>query len=332
MNNIKNKILGIAVASLAAMTVFGASARQTVLNAPGDRITDEAIDADLGGYERMQGRIQALNDGGRPVRDYHLSKAQCWLDVSFHEYTRNDRSAFPQEALTESENLILGMEQGVSPLPTDTPLVNGAARVREDLWKRLGAIHGTPGFACAQQAVACGEVELVHAGNEINQQQWRHSKPYIQIAEDRVADAEALARQCGAPEDRPVGSVLTANVLFEFDRDQRTDIRSDSLNSLDRSLARIREEGLQLRSVELIGHADRLQGRGHDYNQGLSERRALTVRDLLVERGVDTGKIEYRYRGDTEQVQACEGVTSTETLRECLIPNRRVEVRMVVGQ
>ena len=189
-------------AAVLAGLVSTAHAQQTQLTPARDRITDEAIHADLTGYEHTQGRIQALNDGGRPIRDYHLSKAQCWLDVSFHEYSRNDRSAFPQEALTESEKLIVDMENGVSPIPTDTALVNGAKYLRADLWQRLKVIHGTPGFACASQKVACGEVELVHAGNEFNQQQWRHSKPYIQIAEDLVNDAEALARQCGAA---PVG-------------------------------------------------------------------------------------------------------------------------------
>lgn len=320
----------IAAAVLASLT-FAATAQQTTLVPARDRITDEAIHADLSGYEQTQGRIQALNDGGRPVRDYHLSKAQCWLDVSFHEYSRNDRSDFPQAALTESEKLIVGMEQGVSPLPTDTPLVNNAKRLREDLWQRLRVIHGTPGFTCAQQAVACGEVELVHAGNEFNQQQWRHAKPYIQIAEDWVSDAEALSRQCGVTPSQPAvqsESVLTANVLFEFDRDGRKDIRAYSLKSLDRELARIREEGRTLTAVELVGHADRLQGRGHDYNQGLSQRRARTVRDLLVERGVEAALISDSYKGDTEQVQQCEGVTPQAALRECLIPNRRVEVRL----
>jgi outer membrane protein OmpA-like peptidoglycan-associated protein len=320
-------------AALLASLSLGASAQQTQLTAPKNRVTDEAIHADLSGYEATQGRIQALNDGGRPLRDYHLSKAQCWLDVSFHEYTRNDRSAFPQEALTESEKLIVGMEQGVQPLPTDTPLVNGAARVREDLWKRFAAIHGTPGFACAQQAVACGEVELVHAGNEYNQQQWRHAKPYIQIAEDWVSDAEALSRTCGVTPAglaaaAPVAPVLTANVLFEFDRSGARDIRSYSLKSLDRELGRLQEENLVLTRVELVGHADRLQGRGHDYNQALSQKRAQTVRALLQERGVDAGLIEYSFKGDSEQVQACEGVKPGATLQECLIPNRRVEVRL----
>lgn len=326
------KPLLIAIAALVAVS-SAANAQQTQLNPQAKRITDEAIHADLTSYESMQGRIKALNDAGRPVRDYHLSKAQCWLDVSFHEYTRNDRSAFPQAALTESEKLVVGMEQGQSSLPTDTPLVNNAARLREDLWQRLGAIHGTPGFSCAQQAVACGEVELVHAGNEFNQQQWRHAKPYIQMAEDWVSDAEALARQCGvpaAPAPLPVDTVLTANVLFEFDRDGARDIRAYSLTSLDRELGRIKEEGLTLTGVELVGYADRLDGRGGDYNQRLSARRAETVRQLLLARGIAADVIRSSYRGDAEQVQACEGVTPRAALHECLIPNRRVEVRLHV--
>jgi len=298
------------------------------------RITDEAIYGDHSTYQATQDRIQALNDAGRPVRDYALSKAQCWLDVSFHEYTRNDRSDFPQEALDESEKLIVAMEQGVSPIPTDTPLVNGAARLREDLWKRLGAIHGTPGFTCAQQAVACGEVELVHAGNEFNQQQWRHAKPYIQIAEDMVSDAEAMARTCGNVEGAasPALVPLTANVLFEFDRRALADVREHSLRTVDRALARVREEHLTITAVRLIGHADRMQGQGFDYNQALSRDRAETVKAYLIAQGVDPSRVSYEYRGDTEQVQACDGIRNRDALRECLLPNRRVEVRFDVAK
>jgi OmpA-OmpF porin, OOP family len=318
-------LLAVALTLLAGNALAG----QIQLTPQAQRITDQAIHADLGGYEHLQGRIQGLNDGGRPIRDYHLSKAQCWLDVSFHEYTRNDRSDFPQEALTESEKLIVDMEGNVSPIPTDTALVNNAKYLRDDLWQRLKAIHGTPGFACAQQKVACGEVELVHAGNEFNQQQWRHSKPYIQIAEDLVNEAEALARQCdvgAAAPARPAGPLI-ANVLFEFDLDQYRDIRTYSLESVDRALATIENEQLALSGVALVGHADRMQGRGYDYNQGLSQRRARTVEQLLIGRGIDPALIRYEYRGDTQQVQACDGVKPRAALLECLLPNRRVEVR-----
>ena len=327
MTHLKKTLLG---AALLAVLALPTQAQQTRLSASEDRITDEVIHADLSVYEQVQGRIKAINDGGRPVADYHLSKAQCWLDVSFHEFTRNDRSDFPQAALSESVNLIAGMEQGVSPLPTQTPLVNGAARLREDLWQRLAAINGTPGFTCAQQAMACGEVELVHAGNEFNQQQWRHAKPYIQIAEDWVSNAESAARQCGVVAAPASDAVLTANVLFDFDRSGRSDIRAYSMQSLDRELKRVRDEGFTVASVEVVGHADRLQGRGHDYNQALSQRRAQTVQQLLIERGIAADKISYAYKGDSEQVQQCDGVHSQAALRECLIPNRRVEVRLVV--
>ena len=323
----------LALALLASLSVAAQAQDQVRLAPQQARITDEAIHADLQNYDATQGRIKGLNDAGRPVRDYHLSKAQCWLDVSFHEYTRNDRSAFPQEALDESVELIVGMENGVSPLPTDTRLVNGATRLREDLWERLRVIHGTPGFVCAQQAVACGEVELVHAGTEFNQQQWRHAKPYIQIAEDLVNDAEALARQCGGPVGPAAplaGPPVVANVLFEFDRDQRRDIRGSSLQELERALARISAEGLTVERVELVGHADRMQGRGADYNKELSARRARTVRELLVSRGMDAAKIDYSYRGDLEQVEYCKGVTPRAALLECLLPNRRVETRFIV--
>ena len=323
-------------AAVLAGLAFTAGAQETQLTPARDRITDEAIHVDLSGYESTQGRIQALNDGGRPVRDYHLSKAQCWLDVSFHEYSRNDRSAFPQEALTESEKLIVDMENGVSPIPTDTALVNGAKYLRADLWDRLKVIHGTPGFACASQKVACGEVELVHAGNEFNQQQWRHSKPYIQIAEDLVNEAETAARLCGVdpagPVVAPVAGPLIANVLFEFDRDGYKDIRTYSLESVDRALATIGNEKRELAGVTLVGHADRMQGQGFDYNQALSERRAKTVRELLVGRGVPADKIRYEYRGDTQQVQQCDGVKPRAALLECLLPNRRVEVRFELAQ
>lgn len=319
---------------LAATATATAAAPPARLLPQQQRITDAAIQADLATYQATQARIQALNDGGRPIRDYHLSKAQCWLDVSFHEYTRNDRSDFPQQALAEADTLLVGMEQGVQPLPTDTPLVNQAKYLRDDLWQRLRVLQQAPGFSCAQQQAACGEVELVHAGNEFNQQQWRHAKPYIQIAEELVNDAEAAARQCAAagPAAAAAPATLVANVLFEFDRDRYADIRTYSLESVDRALASVRSEALHLRGIVLVGHADRMQGRGFDANQGLSERRARTVRALLIGRGIDPALIRYEYRGDTQQVQQCDGVHPRAALLECLLPNRRVEVRLDVAR
>lgn len=331
-----------------------ADAQSTQLTPPARRITDASIQADHRTYEAMQARIKGLNDRGRPVRDYHLSKAQCWLDVSLHEYTRNDRSAFPQEALAESAKLVVAMEGNVAPLPFDTPLVNGAARLRLDLWERLAGLRSHRGFACAAAQSACAEVELVHAGNEHNQQQWRHAKPYVQIAEDLLAEGEALANGCLPPAPPPAPPAppapppppppppppappppastvqLSAHVLFNFDKHDAANIRPFSIVQLEQLVKKARRENLEIVAIKLSGHADRLNSTGKgDYNQRLSERRVATVRDALVRLGVPAGVITTGASGDTEPVEGCESrFTRRADLHECLLPNRRVEVQV----
>ena len=315
---------------------------QTVLTPASERISDTAIHADYQAYEATQGRIKALNDGGRRVRDYHLSKAQCWLDVSFHEYTRNDRSAFPQEALDQSVRLIALMEQKASPLPYDTPLVNGADKLRPDLWEATENWKTRDGFQCVAQRVSCAEVELVHAGNEHKQQGWRHAKPYVQIAEDLLAQAEQESQACVA-KPAPVVAVappvvkapepveFQANVLFNHDRYQRAEARKMTLDRLDQALARARETGTQLQRIALIGHADRTGNVA--YNQALSSRRVQTVKQYLVDAGVSAALIETSVKGDTQQVEACKGKFKTRAEElECLLPNRRVEVNFTAAK
>ncbi len=343
-------LLALAISSLCTTAAL---AQTTQLKPAAARISDEAIQADQQAYDALQGRIKGLNDRGRPVRDYFLSKAQCWLDVSFHEYTRNDRSAFPQAALTESEKLIVGMEAGASPMSMDTPLVNGAARLRPDLWDRAAALRGHAGWSCAQQKAACAEVELAHAGNEFNQQQWRHAKPYVQIAEDLIGEAHTLAAACvpppppppmvvrGVPAPAPVPVPvpapppvvvqlvqLSAHVLFNFDRRDAKNMRPFSVVQLSELVAKVQRERLQVQGIKLSGHADRLNSTGQtDYNQRLSEGRVATVKAELVRLGLDAKLISTAASGDSEQVQGCEArFTAPTALQECLLPNRRVEV------
>jgi OmpA-OmpF porin, OOP family len=343
----------ITVATLLAIAAASASAQGSTLTPAKDRISDDAIAADQLAYEALQGRIKGLNDKGRAVRDYHLSKAQCWLDVSLHEYTRNDRGAFPQAALSESEKLIQAMERAAGPLPMDTPLVNDAERLRPDLWARAQALKADSGFKCAQQKTACAEVELVHAGNEHKQQQWRHAKPYVQIAEDLLGEAQVLAASCAptpappvavapkpavavapapaaAPASAPVSQnvQLSAGVLFNFDKFDAKNMRPLSVVQLEELVHKVEREKLVLKSIQLSGYADRLNSTGKgDYNLRLSERRVATVRAELARLGVAPALMSTVAGGDTRQVQGCEQrFTRKADLQECLLPNRRVEV------
>ena len=345
--------------ALALFTLTSAT-WQTALTPQQGRIVDTAISADQQGYESMQARIKALNDAGRPLRDHHLAQAQCWLDTSFHEYTRNDRGPWPQAALSQADTLVRAMEARQQPLPRETPLVAGAERIRPDLWQRAAALRGHVGWPCAQARAACGEVELVHAGHEQSQLGWRHARPYVQIAEDLIGEAEAQAARCTpapapavvaapvvlpapapvaptpapAPARAPAPIVvrdpqevqLFAQVVFRFDRVTLADIQPGGLVSLQALLQRLRDERLVLQSVQLTGHADRLNGTGRaDYNQDLSERRVARVRDHLVAQGIAANLIRIDARGDRQPRTSCDHLSGT-ALQDCLLPDRRVEV------
>jgi outer membrane protein OmpA-like peptidoglycan-associated protein len=329
--------------ALAGFLLPAAAWAQASLTPADQRITDQAITADQQTYEAMQARLRAINADGRPLRSYHLAKAQCWLDVSFHEYTRNDRGPFPQDALAQADALAGGMERGQPPLNFDTPLISGAERLRPDLWAQAQALRSQPGWRCAQAKAACAEVELVHAGHEQVQYQWRHAKPYVQIAEDLLAEAQALAERCDPPPvvaavapvpmiaPPPAPVQLSASVVFSFDRSGAADMRAFSVAQLQALVARAKAEGLVAQRVLLSGHADRLNGTGQgDYNQRLSEKRAATVRVALAEMGLpglSDAQVSTEAFGDGRQVQACSGrFATTAELQECLLPNRRVEV------
>jgi outer membrane protein OmpA-like peptidoglycan-associated protein len=317
-----------------------------------DAATDGALAADHAGYRAQQAAIETLNATGRhPLRSHSLAKAQCWLDVSFHEYTRNDRSAFPQAALDESRRitdyLAAGGDVGAEANPARrTPLVNDALKLRTDLWDQTQALRGHAGWRCAERLVACAEVELVHAGNEHRQQGWRHARPYVQIAEDLVGDARNAAEACPtatavvmtsppppppAPAPTPPAPapavvtekiILSASVLFSFDRRGLDDLLPGGRAQLDQLAARLGRVYARVDRLELTGHTDRLGT--DDYNRQLGTDRAETVRAYLRSKGVDVPMVA-EGRGAAEPVVQCAD-QALAPLARCLQPNRRVEI------
>ncbi len=326
----------LAIALVAGFTAVSASAQDAQLAPQDARMTDGVIDTDYRTYEAQQAAIKTVNDTGlHPVKSYSLSKAQCWLDVSFHEYTRNDRSDFPQAALSESHKITQylganGDVRSVQNPANQTPLVNDAAKLRPDLWDRAMTLKQHAGFRCAEQLVACGEVELVHAGNEQNQQQWRHAKPYVQIAEDLLGQAQIAADACDVAVQKPERVVerinLSASALFRFNRRAQDDLLPVGKAELDRLADRIQQVYATVERIDLVGYTDRL---GSDrYNAQLSQDRADTVKAYLQARGINA-QINASGRGEADPLVQCEGERANPKLTDCLQPNRRVEVTIV---
>lgn len=339
----------------------GAAHAATTLVEPDARISDEAIHADQQAIAAVQGRIQALNDAGRPLGDYAMAKAQCWLDTAFHEYSRNDRSQWPEAALQESMRLVSSLEAGQEPAG-ETPMVAGAKRLREDLWARAAELKNHEGYRCARPLVACFEVGLVHAGHEFAQYGWRHARSYIEMAEDQAVDAARAADECNelerlaklaavqaAPVPAPVPAVadaadaapvvvplpagppaekllLEADALFAFDRYALEDMSADGRERLADLAERLFQAYSRVDLVLVTGHTDRLGG--DEYNQRLSVERANTVLRYLESLGVNSRMVALG-RASAEPLSQCDDdLPSREALIECLAPDRRVEVEI----
>ncbi len=110
---------------------------------------------------------------------------------------------------------------------------------------------------------------------------------------------------------------LHSDVMFEFDESALTSDAEDVVRQASETLAsNVSEDGSE---VTVIGHTD---GKGSDdYNQNLSEERADTVRDLLLDELGEGYDYELEGRGSTEPV-AVEGGADDEEARA---RNRRVE-------
>jgi outer membrane protein OmpA-like peptidoglycan-associated protein len=389
MNLLSTPLGALAVA--AALAMIGAVSAQTppqrpvspLITDPLARTTDISIAQNYTGYQTQRDAMQALVSGGKSINSYDLSKSKCWLEVSFHEYTRNDRSAFAYDSLIESQRItqyLAGTAISAAPNAvngslgvatanpaTQTLLVNGGQRLRSDLWSRADAYKALPDYGgaqmCGERQVACAEVQLAHAGNEINQQGWRHARPYIQLAEDgldaakkaidacvpapivKVAPAVVTPPPTPAPvvkapaivEPKPVvlaptPMTLSAEVLFNFDKRDMGNARDYTKQRLDTLIAQLKAPGVTVSKIALTGHADRsnLTGKA-DYNEKLSIDRANNVKAYMVAQGIAANLITTAYKSDSSQVEACTAKFKNQAqFEECLLPNRRVQV-MVEG-
>jgi outer membrane protein OmpA-like peptidoglycan-associated protein len=115
---------------------------------------------------------------------------------------------------------------------------------------------------------------------------------------------------------------LSADVLFAFDRHGNEDVQPEGKRQIAEIAAKLQNARFQL--VQVIGHTDLL---GSElYNHNLSQRRALTVRQLLIEAGVPASRVVAIGAGKTQPVKQCDSRLPRTELKACLQPNRRVEI------
>lgn len=119
----------------------------------------------------------------------------------------------------------------------------------------------------------------------------------------------------------PLRFSYAADVLFGFDKASLGLHARQVLDSLSDQLKTVQTNG-----VMVTGHTDRLGSNA--YNQTLSERRALAVRDYLAANGFAAADIQARGMGESQPATAaqdCTGAPSVQLIN-CLRADRRVEI------
>ncbi|HAV9700045.1 TPA: outer membrane protein assembly factor BamE [Escherichia coli] len=111
---------------------------------------------------------------------------------------------------------------------------------------------------------------------------------------------------------------VPGDILFNFDSWLLSDRGRDELS---RVVEKFRDS--HVRKVEIEGFTDSLGEK--EYNQLLSEKRAESVRGWFIAQGVKAESIYATGRGDNAPIVFCPDMVG-EALKECLRPNRRVEI------
>lgn len=128
-----------------------------------------------------------------------------------------------------------------------------------------------------------------------------------------------------APVAKPMPQKIqfSDDALFAFDK---AVLKPEGAAMLDGLVRQV--EGATYSNIVVIGHTDRFGSA--QYNQALSERRAQAVKDYLISKNIQVGRIDAEGKGETQPITSasdCRGAKSVQTVA-CLQPDRRVDVEM----
>jgi OOP family OmpA-OmpF porin len=127
-----------------------------------------------------------------------------------------------------------------------------------------------------------------------------------------AAKPAAPAKPADAPKPVKMAITIQAEALFDFDKYV---LKPEGKKSIDDAIAKMAKVDVEM--VIATGHTD---SRGTDkYNQRLSERRANTVKEYMVSKGIPAAKITTLGKGESQPV----ATNKTDAGRA---KNRRVDI------
>ncbi len=303
---------------------------------------------------------------------YVAAQAQTWLNYAGHESSEASPTDAHHFAMLEVERLLKALEQG-SALSMVTPVPPTSGVMRRDLWATAELLKKHPGFSCAANQVAEGEVTLVWAAAEYCELGWRHAREHFSSAQRLLDSARQQAESCSdltapvpawptdiqypsfvelngsekgcqgvkgpwplavpdfsssaptqpatepsiplSPAAQAEVLAIPRNVHFALDKYELSPESMNVLGEITQALKKYPQI-----SATLIGYTDPRASVA--YNQRLSDRRARSVENYLVQQGVDRNRLAKMGKGEAEQISRGDFVTSTAL-------SRRVEIVFV---
>lgn len=223
------------------------------------------------------------------------------------------------------------LKEGTFPNPDSLRLVASGV-TKDQLYDLLGRPHFREGYAGVRewdyifhfrrdgQVITCQYKVVFDKQYYARSFYWMPASCAGLLSEPAPSPAPAPAP---APAVTTRRFALSADTLFAFGRSGPDDIQAGGRAEVSRIVNELRKTR-GVRHVRVVGHTDPV---GSDQsNLALSERRADTVRQLLIAEGVPAALISAEGRGETEQIKQCDMSQPRSALVACLLPNRRVEI------
>ena len=194
---------------------------------------------------------------------------------------------------------------------------------------------------------AGGIVKAPGAGVCVRTSQWTPALAVAECDPDLVkkpAPAKAAAKKPEAkpeakkPEAKPKKpAMLNVEQKIELQGMEfnKAEMTADNKADLDKFLGALAKPTkargvVAVGAVIVTGHTDRIGSM--NYNMKLSEKRAITVKDYIVSKGIDQKVIFWEGKGPKQPIPVtkfCDNKMKRKQLIECLAPNRRVTVEVV---
>jgi len=143
------------------------------------------------------------------------------------------------------------------------------------------------------------------------------------FGQDEAAAPVVAPAPAPAPVVETKRFTLKSDVLFNFNKNT---LKPEGQQALDQLYTQLSNLDPKDGSVVVLGYTDRIGS--EQYNQKLSEKRAQSVVDYLVSKGIPANKISARGEGKSNPVtgSTCDSVKGRNALIDCLAPDRRVEI------